>query len=458
MSRRTIVVANRLPVQRSGDSWSVSPGGLVSALAPVVRRRSGSWIGWSGEADEEIDSFELEGIESIGVPISPREIDEYYLGFCNQSIWPLYHNSIRAPEYHRSWWHSYQTVNHKFATRALASGGPDDVYWIHDYQLQLVPGLIKGQRPGNSVRFFLHIPFPPIEIFSRLPWRGEIVCSLLGSDLIGFQTERSAANFIAAAVEFGQADANENGLVARDHLTRVVAAPISIDVDDFDRIARLESTERKVDDLRRQLGEPTCVILGADRLDYTKGIDVRLRSYETMLESLPGLAESVVFVQIAVPSRDSIKDYAAMRDEIELIAGRINGMYGTRHNMPVHYVYESLSRDELVAYYRAADVMVVTPLVDGMNLVAKEYVASRVDEGGVLLLSEFAGAVHELRGALSVNPFDIDGLSRELVRALVMDPEEVTARMRDMRVTVRSNDVGHWTRRALGDSLQTASA
>lgn len=451
-----VVLANRLPIHRTSQGWEVSPGGLVTALSPVLQESEGTWIGWTGEPGETIDSVDVEDIRCTGVPLSSDEIDQYYLGFCNKTIWPLYHYAIRAPEFHREWWRAFTTVNERFARRAQEMRSDDANFWIHDYHLQLVPRMLRDQGLKGAITYFLHIPFPPVELFARLPWRNHVVNGLLGSDLVGFQTERSAENFKAATQEF--ADATVDGEVVRHDSgrTHVVAAPISIDTAEFERIARLPSTDRRARQLRSDLGNPRCLILGADRLDYTKGIDVRLRAFESMLESVPGLAENVVFVQVAVPSRQAIGDYAAMRDRIELIAGRINGMYGKRHHMPVHYLYDSLSREELVAYYRACDVMMVTPLVDGMNLVAKEFVASRVDSTGVLMLSQFAGAAEELSEALMVNPFDIDGIASQMSRAMVMDPREAHERMNRMRSVVKENDVYSWTRRAMGETLTSS--
>ncbi len=451
-----VVLANRLPIHRTTEGWEVSPGGLVTALSPVLEENGGTWIGWTGEPDEVIDSLDVEGISCVGVPLSKSEIDEYYLGFCNKSIWPLYHNAIRTPEFHREWWRAFVSVNERFAEKALARHRDGETLWIHDYHLQLVPDLLRDGGISEAIKFFLHIPFPPVELFARLPWRRQIVTGLLGADLIGFQTRRCVENFKSVSREFADATVDGNEIRHDDRATRVVAAPISIDTAEFERIARLPSTERRVRELRSNMGDPRCLILGADRLDYTKGIDVRLRAFETLLETLPGLAENVVFVQVAVPSRQAIGDYATMRDRIELIAGRINGMYGKRHRMPVHYLYESLSREDLVAYYRAADVMMVTPLADGMNLVAKEFVASRVDSSGVLMLSQFAGAADELEDALIVNPFDIDGVASRMSRAIVMHPDEARRRMERMRAVVRENDVHAWTKKAMGEEIASA--
>jgi len=450
-TNQTVVLANRLPVHRTGDGWEVSPGGLVTALSPVLRESNGVWIGWGGEPDETIGSLTVDDIRCAGVSLSQEEIDEYYLGFCNKTIWPLYHYAIRTPEFHREWWRAFVSVNERFAERALEERQTDQVFWVQDYHLQLVPRLLREEGVTDPINFFLHIPFPPVELFARLPWRTQILKGLLGADLVGFQTARSSDNFKSAAQEFLDAEVDGDSIRTGDGSTRVVSAPISIDTAEFERIARLPSTVERARQLRSELGDPSCLIFGADRLDYTKGIDVRLRAFEAMLESLPALAENVVFVQVAVPSRQGIGDYAAMRDRIELIAGRINGMYGERHHMPVHYLYDSLSREELVSYYRACDVMMVTPLVDGMNLVAKEFVASRIDSTGVLMLSQFAGAAEELSSALMVNPFDIDGMASEISRAIVMDPREARRRMETMRSVVVENDVYSWTRAAMGN-------
>lgn len=455
MAGRLVVVANRLPVKRTPTGWVTSSGGLVTALVPVLRDHAGIWIGWSGVADRPPDEFDAEGVQCLAVPLTRDEVDNYYLGFCNESIWPLYHDAIRTPRYRRGWWTSFTEVNQRYARAALEVASDRDVFWIHDYHMQLVPGFIRGELPGADIRFFLHIPFPPIELFSRLPWRQEVIEGLLGSDVVGFQTEHSARNFMNAATAFGGATRSGDVLVSDERATRVVTAPISIEAAEFERIARRESTAKRAEELRRELGNPHAMLLGVDRLDYTKGIEVRLRAFETMLEPLPVLGEALVFVQIAVPSRESIGDYATMRQEIERIAGHINGMYGRRHQPPVHYVYDSLEREELVAYYRAADVMVVTPLADGMNLVAKEFVASRVDDRGVLVLSEFAGAAQELNGAVLVNPYHIDGLANEMMRATVMDPGEVQSRMGRMREVVRTNDIRHWTEVLVGDVFAT---
>ncbi len=456
ISQRIIVAANRLPVSRVGDEWQRSPGGLVSALTPILQESDGVWIGWGGSVDDDLEPFRHDGIEHIPVAMSPEEIENHYLGFSNETIWPLFHDAIRTPDYHRHWWRTYKEVNRRFAEAIVSATKPDDLIWIHDYQLLLVPGIVRELAPELESRFFLHIPFPPVELYARLPWRTQVIEGMLGADVVGFQTKRGAGNFTNAALAFTDAETTDRGLRLNGHDSKVVATPISIETDKFEKLAASESTQTMVQQIRNDLGNPEVILLGADRLDYTKGINVRLRAFETLLDRDPGLADRLKFVQIGVPSRTSIGDYAAMKQEIEQIAGRINSMYGSRHKLPVHYIYESLTPADLVAYYSAADVMVVTPFADGMNLVAKEYVASRIHGGGVLLLSEFAGAAQEFRDALLVNPYDIDGMASWMMKAITMEPEEGHRRMESMRRVVKKHDVHLWAHLALGSDLDPA--
>ncbi len=453
MNQRVIVVANRLPIRRSEDgTWAPSPGGLVTALTPILQR-GGTWIGWAGVGSGPPERFRFNDIDHVAVSVSDAEIDDYYLGFCNGTLWPLFHDGIRAPEYHRRWWNAYQRVNHRYAEAVLEHSRPGDLIWIHDYHLLLLPQILRELAPETEIRFFLHIPFPPVELYARLPWRRQLLDGILAADVVGFQTESSTANFRKAASTFAGVEAADHLLRDGGRLIRTQTAPISVDFGTYDAIANSPDTDDRISRIKRELGNPEHILLGADRLDYTKGIDVRLRAYGTLLRQNPDLADRIRLVQIVVPSRQTIGDYSDMRQEIEQLAGRINSVHGGRHRMPVHYTYESLDREELVAYYRAADVMVVTPLVDGMNLVAKEYVASRVDDDGVLLLSEFAGAAHELTEAVRVNPYDVDGVARAMRHAFDMDPAERKRRMQEMRQTVRENDLEAWTRRTLDPSL-----
>jgi trehalose 6-phosphate synthase/phosphatase len=451
MSRRIVTVANRLPVRRGeGGAWEISPGGLVSALAPILRESEGAWIGWTGVAGDNPEPFVHDGIAQHSVPLSDEEHRAYYLGFCNSSLWPLYHDAIRESEFHPAWWDAYRLVNRRFAEVAADQYQPEDLIWVHDYQLQLVPTMLRRLQPTARIGYFLHIPFPPEEIFARLPWRRQILNGLLGADVVAFQTERAVGNFLAAAERFTDAVVGRRSLAVAGRRVQAQCAPISVDTAAYQSLSSTPRVRERAAALRAELGHPRKVLLGTDRLDYTKGIDVRLLAFERLLERRPELADEVVFVQIASPSREPIGDYEAMRARVEQLVGRINGSHGAALTVPVHYVYGAIPLDELVAYYVLADVMCVTPLADGMNLVAKEYIASRPADEGILVLSEFAGAAAELEGALLVNPYDLDGLADTMAAALDMRPGEQAARIRGMRSQVRRHDVHAWADRCLG--------
>ncbi len=449
-SKRVVVVANRLPVRRNGTAWETSPGGLVSAVTPIVAQSRGTFVGWTGAADDAPPPFEHDGVHLHPVGLSQQEIEDYYLGFSNGTIWPLYHDAIRAPEFHRHWWRPYVDINMRFARATSDVAGPGDIAWIQDYQLQMVPGLLRGLRPDVSIGFFLHIPFPPVEIFARLPWRRQILEGLLGADVLAFQTSLARHNFRRAALTFAGVKGTPRMLEVGDRKVRLMTSPISIDVDHFASAAAAPDVQGAAAYLRHNLGNPSTVILGVDRLDYTKGIDVRLKAFDTMLEAHPEAVENVVFVQVANPSREEVDDYATIREEVEGLVGRINGQRGALGRVPVHYLYGSLGFEELVSWYRTADVMCVTPFRDGMNLVAKEFVATRIHDDGVLILSEFAGAAEEMRQALITNPYDADGLAEIMWRSVTMVPGEQRARMRAMRRQLIRNTVFDWARECIG--------
>jgi trehalose 6-phosphate synthase len=452
-SRRLLVVANRLPVhrvRRGGASvWATSPGGLVSALTPILRESDGVWIGWPGVAGKRLANFTHDGIDQVPVQISQREIDGFYHGFSNETLWPLYHDAVRTPTFDPDWWGPYVDVNVRFAQATAEAMRDDDVVWVHDYQLQLVPSLLRALRPDARIGFFLHIPFPPVELFAQLPWRRELLRGLLGADLIGFQTRGGAQNFLAVAKRYAGAEIAGDVATLDGHRTRVGAFPISIDYALHDEIARGPAAVAVVERLKRRLGPQRRILLGVDRLDYTKGIDERLRALESLFQSRVLSPSTAVYLQIAVPSREVVRDYVKLRSQVEQRVGRINGMYGEPGRSAVHYLYRSLPTEELVGYYRAADVMLVTPLRDGMNLVAKEYIASRVDNDGVLVLSEFAGAATELRQALLVNPHSVADLADTIRDALAMPKHEATQRMSALRRTVRTHHVHRWSRQFL---------
>lgn len=454
-SRKTlVVVANRLPVRRLRDNdtprWETSPGGLVSALRSVLGNRELCWVGWSGEMGAAPPPFQHDGIQHHPIRLDESDYDLYYSGFANRTLWPLFHDAVRTPEYHRSWWRSYLEVNSRFAhhtARVLEHGG---TAWIHDYHLMLVPSMLRALRPDVRISYFLHIPFPPEELFAQIPWRRELLEGVLGSDVVGFQTRLGAQNFSRLARRFTAAAGSEELLKLESRTIGVECFPISIDTKAFEDLANQPAAEERAAAIRAQLGNNKKIFLGVDRLDYTKGIDIRLRAFQTFLERHPDLRDQVKFMQIAVPSREPVIEYQNMRTRIEQIVGNINGRYGKPGQVPVHYMCQSVPPEELVAYYKAADVMVVTPLRDGMNLVAKEYVATRTENDGALILSEFTGAAKELNSALLVNPHDVDGLALMMHSALLLEPAEQQHRMAQLRDVVLQHDVHDWADMCLG--------
>ncbi|MDR1393252.1 MAG: trehalose-6-phosphate synthase [Bifidobacteriaceae bacterium] len=449
-----VVVSNRLPldVTFSDDgkvSYGRSPGGLVAALDPVLRQSGGAWVGWPGAPDFSFEPVELDGLTSIPVQLSGDEIAEYYEGFSNATLWPLYHDVITPPEYHREWHEAYRAVNYKFAVAAANVAAPGGTIWVHDYQLQLVPAMVRELRPDVRIGFFNHIPFPPEALFAQLPWRREILMGLLGADLIGFQRSQDAGNFRSCVRRL-------TGLTTRGHSILAPAPgggrrevisgafPISIDSASVDALARRPSVQARSRAIRAELGNPDRILFGVDRLDYTKGISHRLKAYEELLREGRLKVPGVVMVQIASPSRDNVSAYQALRDDVETTVGRIAGDFGSLGSPAIHYLHQNQPPEEMAALYLAADVMLVTALRDGMNLVAKEYVASRVDGRGALILSEFTGAADELRQAILVNPHDIDGLKAAILRATTLEVPRQRRRMQALRRRVLEHDVSAW--------------
>lgn len=453
-----VVVANRLPVDRGDDDepWRRSPGGLVTALEPVVRSTGGAWVGWPGQADLDAPPFEFDGVHLVPVSLSADDVAKYYEGFSNDTIWPLYHDVIAAPTYHRAWWDAYVRVNRRFADAAADVAAPGATVWVHDYQLQLVPKMLRDARPDLTIGYFHHIPFPAYGIFSQLPWRAQVLEGLLGADVIGFQRTADAGNFaMAVRRRFGyESRAGAIRVPTADGQTRTAIArayPISIDTAAYEELARRPEIQARAAEIREELGNPRSVLLGVDRLDYTKGIRHRLKAVGELFDDGHFTIGDATLVQVASPSRERVAAYMQLRDEIELAVGRINGDHDTVGLTAIRYLHHSYPREEMVALFLAADVMLVTALRDGMNLVAKEYVASRVDGGGVLVLSEFAGASDELTQALRINPHDIQGLKQAIMTAVEMPVEEKRRRMRALRRRVRDNDVSAWSRKFLGD-------
>ncbi|MFF0308252.1 trehalose-6-phosphate synthase [Streptosporangium sp. NPDC004379] len=448
-----LIVANRLPVDRVGEgTWRRSPGGLVTAIAPVLQRREGAWIGWPGSPDEHLDPFDHDGMHLIPVPLSASEVELYYEGFSNSTLWPLYHDVVAPPVYSRVLWDAYRTVNERFARAAAEEAAENAVVWIQDYQLQLVPAMLRELRPDLRIGFFLHIPFPPGELFYQLPWRRELLEGLLGADLVGFQRPGGASNFTRLCRRLLGLQHQKNEIhLEGGRVVRAAAFPISVDFGEFDSLVRQPHIVERAKEIRSELGDPECVLLGVDRLDYTKGIGQRLKAFGELLHEGSIKPGEAAFVQIATPSRERVEEYMRLRDSIELQVGRINGEQGELGLQPVQYMHQSYGRDELAALYLAADVMVVTPLRDGMNLVAKEYISCRHDLRGALVLSEFAGAADELRQAFLVNPYDIDGLKRAMLAAMRATPHDLSRRMRSLRRRVSTYDVDRWAKDFLAD-------
>jgi trehalose 6-phosphate synthase len=480
-----VVAASRLPVDWAEGpdgqiGWQTSPGGLVTALEPVMRSAGGVWIGWAGVDGAPPEPFDTEGMHLVSVGLSGDDIRDYYEGFCNATLWPLYHDVIVQPVFHRPWWEAYVRVNRRYAEAVVAQASPGATVWVHDYQLQLVPGMVREMRGDVRIGHFTHIPFPCYQIFAQLPWRRQVIQGMLGADLLGFQRQGDAANFRRAGrqiiglpargptVRITDPEAGEEGADVRPtrpvsgapaarREVRVGAFPISIDSAGLGELARREDVRIRAREVREALGKPEILLLGIDRLDYTKGILHRLNAYGEVLSEGRLASPEAVFVQVASPSRERIEHYRVLRDEVEVIVGRINGEYGELGSPPIDYLHQSYPREEMAALYVAADVMLVTPLRDGMNLVAKEYVACRDDESGVLVLSEFTGAADELTTALIVNPHDIEGMKDAIVRAATMRPGEARRRMRTMRRRVLEHDVAYWAATYL-DALQQVPA
>jgi len=454
-----ILVSNRLPIkiERIDGKWKTMPGtgGLVTALAPVLKNSKGTWIGWPGAPTSKLLKKLLEqnaakiGYELQTIDLSEKEVNGYYRGFSNEAIWPLFHDFLDQCNFETEYWEAYQTVNYKFAAAIATRITDNNFIWVQDYHLLMVGYFLNEMGFRDRAAFFLHIPFPPKDIFIKLPWRQEILEALLSFRLVGFQTERDRRNFIHCVkhlIPSAHISHHKRYPFIRydNRVTRIGAFPISIDFKHFNNDAGSSEVADAAWFIHERYPDQK-IILGVDRLDYTKGIPHRLLAFENCLERYPELIEKITLVQIVVPSRTNVTEYQQMKKQIDEMVGRISGRFTRRGWVPIHYIYSTLSRTELLGYYKAAEIALITPLKDGMNLVAKEYCACCVDDTGVLILSEFAGAADRLKsGAILVNPYNLEEVADAIYRAYFTDLDEQKILMSKMRGEIRKHDVFKW--------------
>ena len=475
--RRLVVVSNRLPLvltKRDHGGWDVKPGsgGLVSALAPVLRDRGGTWIGWPGTVESGVkralrQASESAGYDLVAVDLSQELVDGYYHGFANEIIWPLFHDLVSRCNFQPAYWRAYREANRLFADAIARETKPDDWVWVHDYQLMLVAEQLRDLQVERRTGFFLHIPFPPVDIYLKLPWRFDILRALLDYNLLGFQTQRDTQNFISCvrALLKGVRVTRKHGsflIEFADRRVQVGSFPIGMDFRQFAELAAQPEVVEAVRLVRNHLSGLQTII-GVDRLDYTKGLPERLVAFQEALRQYPELVGFVTLIQVVVPSREDVPEYQALKSDIERLVGEVNGEFTQPGWTPIHYMYRSLNQRELLSYYRAAEICLVTPLKDGMNLVSKEYCAANISEDGVLILSEFAGSAGQLRhGALLVNPHDIEGTAKAIYAAVTMPPRERRGRMRRLRSAIARSDIFWWTdaylRAAISRDLATFPA
>lgn len=451
-----VVVANRLPITWSeGSGWTASAGGLVTALEDALVGDRIHWVGWSGS--EEPAPEQWRNIRLRSVPLDADEVAGYYDGFANSCLWPIMHDGLRPARMDWDWWRHYETVNERFAAAAAEAAPPNADVWIHDYHLLLMPAMLRRRRPDLRIGYYHHIPFPPPVVFQRLPWRDQLIDGLLGADLVGFQIAADAEAFRATAADRGWTVRGRTVLGPDGRPSVVSHFPATIDPAPLEAVAAEPATIEAARALRDDIGAERKLLVGVDRLDYTKAITARLEAFGALLERRADLVDQVAFVQVAVPSRDAVAEYQAECAEVQRLVGEINGRFARMGSAVVHFRHGSMERRDLVALYRAADVMVVTPLRDGQNLVAKEFVASRIDELGALVLSEFAGAAQELGDAILVNPFDVAGMSAGYLQALEMPVTRQRLAMVRMRAAVRNWTASRWTATYLSTLRQAAA-
>lgn len=451
---KTIIVSNRLPVkiaEKDGEFvLAPSEGGLATGLGSIYRNGNNVWIGWPGlvvpeQKDQDNIRQQLADMNLMPVYLEQEEINNFYEGFSNETLWPVFHYMAVYARYEQIYWDAYYRVNEKFRDLILSVAQPDDVIWIHDYQLLLLPGMIRQAQPDISIGFFLHIPFPSFELFRLIPWRAELLEGMLGADLLGFHTFDDSRHFINAVTRILPINASANVLMVNDRAVIAETFPMGIDYDKYASMVGDIEVQQQLQQLEENF-HGIKMILTIDRLDYSKGILQRLQAFELFLQLYPEYAEKVVLYMIVVPSRDNVPQYIALRDEIDKLVGGINARFRTINWHPVHYFYRSFPIETLSALYNFADICLVTPMRDGMNLVSKEYVASRTQNNGVLILSEMAGASKELIDALIVNPNNIGAITRAIEEALIMPLPEQYRRMKQMRQVVAKFNISHWVK------------
>ncbi len=450
---RLVVLSNRGPYRLretpEGIKYERSVGGLTTALLPMLEKYGGVWIA-SGRPPGRFHnvpgrpSFDVEHIE-----LTPEEERSYYYGLANEALWPLCHYFLDRVCYSHAEWEMYDQVNRRFAQVALANAAPDDIIWVHDYHLARVPGHLRHMRPAARIALFWHIPFPAPEVFRTFPWRRELLESMLASDVIGFHVPEYVENFCENVNEILGGSSEGDVIRYAGHQSQVVACPIGIDYNALEKQARSLRIEHRADRLRSSI-EGQRMIIGVERLDYTKGIAERLRGVERLLDTRPEWRGKVTLFQIITPSREEgVESYRVKKREVDELIGRINGKFSNDIWTPIHYLNRAFNPARLVVYYRAADIALVTPLRDGLNLVAKEYVAARVDQDGVLILSEFAGVSSQLPEAILVNPYSEDDMASSIEYALLMTKDEQRRRMRAMQSRIKEQDISWWTQQFL---------
>ena len=452
--RRMLIISNRLPiniVRRKGTlNFNPSSGGLVTGLGSFYKSCKSLWMGWPGiiiyeDAEKKFIEAKLSTDKMHPVFLAPNDVEKYYYGFCNKTVWPLFHYFIQYTICDKLLWEAYKHANSVFCEEIMKIVEPDDIIWVHDYHLMLLPRLIREKLPDATIGFFLHIPFPSFEIFRSLPWRKEILNGLLGADLIGFHTYDYARHFLSATNRLLGLENRLGQVNAKNRIINVDSFPIGIDFNKFYKASQKPEVKREITRIRNKIGERK-IIISIDRLDYTKGIPQRLVAFNLFLDRNPEYKEKVTLILVAVPSRTKVENYRQLKEHVDELVGNINGKHGRIGWMPILYLYQFLPFTNLVALYNVADVALVTPFRDGMNLIAKEYIATKTDSKGVLILSETAGAAKMLGKVLSINPNNIDEIAEALKEALVMSEDEQIKRNKEMQNQLQHYDISQWVK------------